>query len=161
MATPGMSDRPAVLLTGVGKRYDIVSAFAQHTTVVAADPNPLAPAQYAAHHRAAVPRIDPSGNVDPTPAARSFDVDSHAPQTTITSGPSGKTHNRRPTFKFRSSESASTFRCALDAGPYRTCSSPHKTAKLGLGPHVFHVRARDRAGNLDATPASRSFDVVP
>ena len=48
----------AVLLTGVGKRYDIVSAFAQHATVVAADPNPLAPAQYAAHHRVAVPRID-------------------------------------------------------------------------------------------------------
>ena len=50
--------RPAVLLTGVGKRYDIVSAFAQHATVVAADPNPLAPAQYAAEHRHAVPRID-------------------------------------------------------------------------------------------------------
>jgi carbamoyl-phosphate synthase large subunit len=48
----------AVLLTGVGKRYDIVSAFAQHATVVAADPNPLAPAQYAAHHRRSVPRID-------------------------------------------------------------------------------------------------------
>ena len=47
-----------VLLTGVGKRYDIVSAFAQHATVVAADPNPLAPAQYAAHYREAVPRID-------------------------------------------------------------------------------------------------------
>ena len=47
-----------VLLTGVGKRYDIVSAFAQHATVVAADPNPLAPGQYAAHHRRAVPRID-------------------------------------------------------------------------------------------------------
>ncbi|MEO6859449.1 MAG: ATP-grasp domain-containing protein [Solirubrobacteraceae bacterium] len=49
---------PAVLLTGVGKRYDIVSAFAQHTTVIAADPNPLAPAQYAAHHHRVVPRID-------------------------------------------------------------------------------------------------------
>lgn len=48
----------AVLLTGVGKRYDIVSAFAQHATVIAADSNPLAPAQYAAHHRRAVPRID-------------------------------------------------------------------------------------------------------
>jgi carbamoyl-phosphate synthase large subunit len=47
-----------VLLTGVGKRYDIVSAFAQHATVVAADPNPLAPAQYAAHHRTAVPPFD-------------------------------------------------------------------------------------------------------
>ena len=48
----------AVLLTGVGKRYDIVSSFAQHATVVAADPNPLAPAQYAAHHRFSVPRIE-------------------------------------------------------------------------------------------------------
>ncbi len=48
----------AVLLTGVGKRYDIVSAFAQHATVVAADPNPLAPAQYAADLRYPVPRID-------------------------------------------------------------------------------------------------------
>jgi carbamoyl-phosphate synthase large subunit len=47
-----------ILLTGVGKRYDIVSAFAQHATVVAADPNPLAPAQYAADVRASVPRID-------------------------------------------------------------------------------------------------------
>src|SRR6201986_5464349 len=54
----GSSDSVAVLLTGVGKRYDIVSAFAQHATVIAADPNPLAPAQYAAHHRRAVPRID-------------------------------------------------------------------------------------------------------
>ena len=53
----------AVLLTGVGKRYDIVSAFAQHATVIAADPNPLAPAQYAAHHRCAVPRIDDPGYV--------------------------------------------------------------------------------------------------
>ncbi len=55
MAPPGVDI--GVLLTGVGKRYDIVSAFAQHATVVAADPNPLAPAQYAAHHRVAVPRI--------------------------------------------------------------------------------------------------------
>jgi carbamoyl-phosphate synthase large subunit len=49
---------PAVLLTGVGKRYDIVAAFAQHATVVACDPNPLAPAQYAADIRVAPPRID-------------------------------------------------------------------------------------------------------
>ena len=55
MAAP---ERIGVLLTGVGKRYDIVSAFAQHATVIAADPNPLAPAQYAAHVRCAVPRID-------------------------------------------------------------------------------------------------------
>ena len=50
--------RVAVLLTGVGKRYDIVSAFAEHAFVIAADPSPLAPAQYAADLRVAPPRID-------------------------------------------------------------------------------------------------------
>jgi carbamoyl-phosphate synthase large subunit len=49
---------PAVLLTGAGKRYDIVSCFARLTTTVVADPAPLAPAQYAAQVRAAVPLIE-------------------------------------------------------------------------------------------------------
>jgi len=49
---------PAVLLTGVGKRYDIVAAFAALTTTVAADMSPLAPAQYAAHVRCGVPAIE-------------------------------------------------------------------------------------------------------
>jgi len=57
-ADPPAPNRPAVLLTGVGKRYDIVSCFAALTTTVAVDPNPLAPAQYAAHHRRSVPRFD-------------------------------------------------------------------------------------------------------
>ncbi len=48
----------AVLLTGVGKRYALVSKFSQHATTIAADPNPLAPAQYAADHRRSVPRFD-------------------------------------------------------------------------------------------------------
>jgi carbamoyl-phosphate synthase large subunit len=58
---PGAPDAPAVMLTGVGKRYDIVSCFAALTTVVAVDPNPLAPAQYAAQVRARPPRIDDPG----------------------------------------------------------------------------------------------------
>jgi carbamoyl-phosphate synthase large subunit len=53
----------AVLLTGVGKRYDIVSAFAEHARVIAADPNPLAPAQYAADVRVAPPPIEDAGYV--------------------------------------------------------------------------------------------------
>ena len=48
----------AVMLTGAGKRYDIVSAFAQHAPLIACDPNPLAPAQYAATHRYAPPPFD-------------------------------------------------------------------------------------------------------
>ncbi len=50
-----MSDAPAVMLTGVGKRYDIVACFARLTKTVAVDPNPLAPAQYAATVRASAP----------------------------------------------------------------------------------------------------------
>ena len=54
---------PAILLTGAGKRYDVVSCFARLTTTVVADPAPLAPAQYAAHVRAAVPLIEQPGYV--------------------------------------------------------------------------------------------------
>jgi carbamoyl-phosphate synthase large subunit len=49
---------PAILLTGAGKRYDIVSCFAALTRTIVADPAPLAPARYAAHVRASVPLID-------------------------------------------------------------------------------------------------------
>jgi carbamoyl-phosphate synthase large subunit len=48
----------AVLLTGVGKRYDIVSAFGEHATTIAADPSPLAPARYAADLQVVPPRFD-------------------------------------------------------------------------------------------------------
>jgi carbamoyl-phosphate synthase large subunit len=54
---------PSIMLTGVGKRYDIVSCFAALTTVVAVDPNPLAPAQYAAQVRASPPPITDPGYV--------------------------------------------------------------------------------------------------
>jgi carbamoyl-phosphate synthase large subunit len=50
--------RVAVVLTGVGKRYDIVSAFSQHAFTVAVDPSPLAPARYAADVALVPPRID-------------------------------------------------------------------------------------------------------
>jgi carbamoyl-phosphate synthase large subunit len=54
---------PAILLTGAGKRYDIVSCFARLTRTLVADPARLAPAQYAAHIRAAVPLIEDPGYV--------------------------------------------------------------------------------------------------
>lgn len=60
---PATPARPAILLTGAGKRYDIVSCFARLTTTIVADPSPLAPAQYAAQVRAAVPLIDDPGYV--------------------------------------------------------------------------------------------------
>ncbi len=55
--------RPAVLLTGVGKRYDVVTAFAEQAFTIAADPSPLAPARYAADLAVAPPPIDDAAYV--------------------------------------------------------------------------------------------------
>jgi hypothetical protein len=109
-------------------------------------------------HTIAVRAIDAAGNTDPTPATRSFTVDTTAPQTTIDSGPSGLTADSTPTFTFSASEAA-TFQCRIDAGAYAACTSPHTTATLADGAHTIAVRAIDAAGNTDPTPATRSFTV--
>jgi carbamoyl-phosphate synthase large subunit len=46
------------MITGVGRRYDIVASFAQHTRVIATETSLLGPAQYAAQVRALVPPLD-------------------------------------------------------------------------------------------------------
>jgi hypothetical protein len=101
----------------------------------------------------------PAHNADPTPATRTVTVDTTAPQTTITSGPSGPTRDATPTFGFKAGEPGSTFQCKLDAGPWAACSSPRTTATLADGTHAFRVRAKDAAGNIDPTPAKRSVKV--
>lgn len=85
--------------------------------------------------------------------------DTVAPQTTISSGPSGKTGAEKATFRFRSSEAGSTFQCKLDAKPWSSCRSPKAYRNLKDGRHIFKVRARDAAGNVDPTPAKRSWRV--
>ncbi len=102
---------------------------------------------------------DAAGNTDPTPARRNFTVDTTRPDTTITAGPSDPTNNPAPTFGFSSSEPGSSFECRADSQPYAPCSSPRTTPQLAAGSHTFNVRARDPAGNPDATPASWSFTV--
>ena len=110
-------------------------------------------------HTFEVRATDPAGNVDPTPASRSFTVDTAAPQTTIDSGPSGPTSDATPTFAFSSSQAGSSFECRVDGGVWGSCSAPDTTASLADGAHTFEVRATDPAGNVDPTPASRSFTV--
>ena len=82
------------------------------------------------------------------------------PQTTITSGPSGETKDRTPTFKFTSSEKNSTFQCRVDDNAWKSCTSPRTLGKLSFGRHVFKVRAKDVVGTLDPTPAKRRIKVI-
>lgn len=101
---------------------------------------------------------DAAGNTDTE--RRSFAVDVTPPDTVINSGPSGTTTDRTPTFSFSAvPASGATFQCKVDSGSFVSCSSPRTTSTLSVGTHTFRVRARDAAGNLDPTPAIRSFKV--
>jgi hypothetical protein len=111
-------------------------------------------------HTLEVKATDQGSNTDPTPASRIWTVDTTAPETTIDSGPSGTISVAEATFVY-SSQDGSTFECSLNGAPYSACTSPKTKSytKLSNGSHTFDVRAIDGAGNVDATPASRTFSV--
>jgi hypothetical protein len=60
-----------------------------------------------------------------------------------------------------SDTATAVFECSLDAAAYAECSSPFSYTNLTGGAHTFKVRAKDSMGNVDATPASRSWTVDP
>ena len=109
-------------------------------------------------HTFSVRGIDAVGNVDATPASRSWTVDTGSPDTSITGGASGTVGSSAASFGFSSSE-AGTFECNLDAGAWVACGSPKAYSGLGDGEHTFSVRAIDTVGNIDATPARRTWTV--
>ena len=86
-------------------------------------------------------------------------ADTTAPNTTITSGPSGPTNDATPTFGFTSTEAGSTFACRVDSAAYVACTNPWTAPALADAGHTFSVRATDAAGNTDASAATRSFTV--
>jgi hypothetical protein len=100
-----------------------------------------------------------TGNVDAVPASRTFIVDTAAPDTAIDSGPAGTISEDSARFGFSSSESGSRFECRLDGASWAPCTNPKSYDSLAGGLHDFSVRAMDPAGNVDTSPASRSFDV--
>jgi large repetitive protein len=53
----------------------------------------------------------------------------------------------------------STFQCSRDGASFAACTSPKSYSSLSQGNHTFQVRAIDNAGNVDPTPASRSWFV--
>lgn len=81
------------------------------------------------------------------------------PETTLTAGPTGTTSDTTPTFEFSSSKLPSTFQCSVDSGAFGACVSPVTTAALGSGAHSFSVRAIEKHGVVDSTPAVRSFSI--
>jgi hypothetical protein len=84
--------------------------------------------------------------------------DTTAPDTQISQGPSGTSTSNAASFSF-TSEPGAGFECKLDSGSWAGCTSPRSYTALAAGAHTFQVRAKDGAGNLDATPASRTWTI--
>ncbi len=110
-------------------------------------------------HTFSVTATDSEGNTDATPATRNFAVDTVAPETTITAGPSGATTSSSPSFTFGSTEPGSSFSCRLDDEAFAPCTSAKSYGAVADGAHKFRVRATDVPGNTDLTPALREFTV--
>ena len=101
--------------------------------------------------------VDASGNRSAI-SSWQWTVDKVAPETIPGSGPTGPVASNAATFNFSSNEQG-TYDCYLDMVLLPTCGSPKTVSNLGQGTHLFTVRARDLAGNVDSTPASWSWTV--
>jgi hypothetical protein len=88
-------------------------------------------------------------------------VDTVAPDTTIDGPPDGFVDTASDvSFTFGSPDSGATFQCSLDQAAFAACSGSGPSVRyVGLpdGSHTLRVRAVDRAGNPDPTPAQRSW----
>jgi hypothetical protein len=105
-----------------------------------------------------------TGTTQPPPGG-----DTTAPNTTIdsTTNPSssGTDTDGSVSFAFSGTDNVGVtgFDCTLNldaaADNWQSCSSPKAYTGLSDGSYTFKVRAKDAAGNVDGTPASRSFTV--
>ncbi|HEX7255458.1 MAG TPA: Ig-like domain-containing protein [Gaiellaceae bacterium] len=110
-------------------------------------------------HTFTVQATDSAGNTGQ--ASFVWTIDTTAPETTITSGPPAHTNETSASFAF-TSEAGSTFECSLDAvdaGNFVPCTSPTSYTGLPGGTRTFRVRAKDAAGNTDASPASHAWTI--
>jgi len=85
--------------------------------------------------------------------------DTAPPNTSIDSGPSGTAYVNSAVFAFSSTEAGSSFACSLDGSAFSSCTSPQTFTSLSDGSHTFQVRATDLSGNVDPTPATRTWTV--
>lgn len=111
-------------------------------------------------HTISVRATGPGGGMtDPSPATYTWTIDTSVPDTMITSAPTSPTGDTTGDFTFASPEAGVTFECSLDGGAFMACPATFTTSALADGMHTLAVRARDAAGNVDATPAMHGWTV--
>ncbi len=86
-------------------------------------------------------------------------VDALAPDTAFTAQPGSSTSIDATIAFVAPAGDAAGFECRLDGGAWAACSSPVELTDLEPGAHELAVRARDAAGNVDASPAAAAWTV--
>ena len=104
------------------------------------------------------PSAVPTPTVTPSPSPTPPPPDVTPPKTRLRAAQVNSA-KRKATFRFGSGEKGSKFLCKLDKKKYKRCTSPKTYKKLKPGKHVFRVKARDRAGNVDRTPMVKRFRI--
>jgi dienelactone hydrolase len=132
----------------VGSTYEcrIDSVLEQDFTVCPR--NKTLPALGDGEHVFEVRAVDQDDNADPTPLTFEFTVDTTAPNTTAKLKGSGKPVK----VEFSANEDGATFECKR-RGDWHKCKSPKTIKYPGGKDAVLRVRAIDRAGNVDESPA--------
>ena len=86
-------------------------------------------------------------------------TDTTPPNTLLKGKKPENTAKRSVKIKFKSSEDNSTFKCKVDGGKYKPCTSPLKLNNLALGKHKVFVVAIDAAGNKDPKPLKLKWKI--
>jgi len=98
-----------------------------------------------------------------TPSVTRTPADTTPPDTTITSGPPDPQPNGDASYFFfvgtDNQSGIDRFECRLGSLPWQACWSP-QFFTVGSGLHTFQIRAWDKAGNVDPTPASWTWYVL-
>ena len=110
-------------------------------------------------HNFSVRAINKLGMGDDTPAEHLWMIDTVAPNTMVYEAPPPADNSVMVRFSFRSNEENVTFDCSLDGNSYVACDSGTEFGPIADGSHSFAVRAHDRAGNIDASPAIHAWAV--
>jgi subtilisin family serine protease len=92
-----------------------------------------------------------------SPASFVVQPGTEALNTTLLGGPWGGQSGGLVRFSFGSNRSGVTYECSLDGGTFQRCG-PTREYWLS-GRHTFRVRARAASGEVDSTPASRTWGV--
>src|SRR3954469_5257364 len=87
-----------------------------------------------------------------------FDCEVVGPETTFDTHPVADTNRTSADFTFSAPE-AGTYECSLDGDLFAACDATASFAGLDDGPHTFSVRATNRFGRTEASPAVFAWTV--